>query len=168
MMGLCVAEKIGVIPWSPLARGRLARGWNETTRRWRSEPTANIPDTQEASDHAIVDTLVAASRDRGVSPAQIALAWLRHHPVVVAPVVGASKASHIDDAVASLNIELTDDEIDTLERPYTPRHDRQAFPTMPSSPASSLGSAVSQRARDQESADGAGRTQTGHLADLKG
>ena len=160
MLPLCADEGVGTLVWSPLERGRLARGWNETTRRSQSEPAPNIPQTQEVSDHAIIDALAAAARDRGVSPAQIALAWLRHHPVVVAPVVGASKVSHIDDAVASLKIELTGDEIDALERPYTPRQDFQAFPTMPSRPASPPGSASSQPARDHEPADDAGPAQT--------
>jgi 1-deoxyxylulose-5-phosphate synthase len=157
MLPLCADEGVGTIVWSPLERGRLARGWNQTTRRSRSEPTPNVPSTQEAGDHAIIDALAAAARDRGVSPAQIALAWLRHNPVVVAPVVGASKILHIDDAVASLTIELTGDEINALERPYTPRHDFQAFPVMPSRPASPPGSASSQPTRDHELADDAGR-----------
>ncbi len=72
---------------------------------------------------------------RGVSRAQIALAWLRTNPVVVAPFVGASKTSHIDDAVSSLDIELTGEEIAQLEHPYTPRHDFKASPTTPSSSA---------------------------------
>jgi diketogulonate reductase-like aldo/keto reductase len=81
--------------------------------------------TNEASDRAIVEAVAEVARVRGVSLAQIALAWLRKNPVVVAPIIGASKASHIDDAIASLEIQLTDEEVDSLERPYTPRYDFQ-------------------------------------------
>jgi aryl-alcohol dehydrogenase-like predicted oxidoreductase len=77
--------------------------------------------TNEASDRAIIEAVAAVAQSRGVSRAQIELAWLRKNPVVVAPIVGASKAYHIDDAVASLAIDLTDEEVTRLEQPYTPR-----------------------------------------------
>ena len=83
--------------------------------------------TQESSDRAIIDAVAAIARARGVSRAQVALAWLRRNPVVVAPIVGATKPSHLDDAVASLEIELTDDEVTALEAPYTPRDDFQGI-----------------------------------------
>jgi aryl-alcohol dehydrogenase-like predicted oxidoreductase len=83
--------------------------------------------TQDATDHAIIDAVTAVAKSRGISRAQIALAWLRQNPVVVAPLVGASKTSHIDDAVTSLGIELTGDEVEQLERPYTPRYDFQCI-----------------------------------------
>jgi aryl-alcohol dehydrogenase-like predicted oxidoreductase len=81
--------------------------------------------TQEASDRAIIDALWRIADSRGVSAAQVALAWLRRNPVVAAPLVGATKRSHIDDAVASLDLELTADEVTALEVPYTPRNDFQ-------------------------------------------
>jgi aryl-alcohol dehydrogenase-like predicted oxidoreductase len=126
MLPLCADEGVGAIIWSPLARGRLTRPWGETTVRSETDPFAGLLyDATADTDRAIVDTLGEVAATRGVSPAQIALAWLRRNPVVCAPIVGASKASHIDDAVASLSIELTDDEAAKLEARYTPRHDFQ-------------------------------------------
>ena len=125
MLPLCADEGIGTIVWSPLARGRLAR--EAPTGRSASDPLADMLYTQDASDRAIIDAVAAVARARGVSRAQVALAWLRHNPVVVAPLVGATKPSHIDDAVASLDIELTDDEVAEIEAPYTPRADFQGI-----------------------------------------
>ena len=125
MLPLCADEGIGTIPWSPLARGRLARDSEAATNRAGSDLFADMLYTQEASDRAIIEAAAAIARDRGVSGAHVALAWLRHNPVVVAPLIGASKPSHIVDAVASLEIQLTDDEVARLEAPYTPRYDFQ-------------------------------------------
>jgi 1-deoxyxylulose-5-phosphate synthase len=125
MLPLCADEGIGTIVWSPLARGRLTRAQSEVTNRSQADPFADILYTNEASDCAIVEAVAEVARVRGVSLAQIALAWLRKNPVVVAPIIGASKASHIDDAIASLEIQLTDEEVGSLERPYTPRYDYQ-------------------------------------------
>ncbi len=127
ILPLCADEGIGTIVWSPLARGRLARDWNERTDRSVSDPFADMLYTQQDSDHAIIDAVGQIAQSRGVSLAQVALAWLRRNPVVVAPLVGASKTAQIDDAVASLEIELTDDEVATLEAPYTPRYDFQGI-----------------------------------------
>jgi 1-deoxyxylulose-5-phosphate synthase len=123
MLPLCTHEGIGTIQWSPLARGRLAR--EAATSRSAADPLADMLYTQEASDAAIIAAVGQIARARGVSRAQIALAWLRSKPVVAAPIVGASKPSHLADAVASLEIELTADEVAALERPYTPRDDFQ-------------------------------------------
>jgi 1-deoxyxylulose-5-phosphate synthase len=125
MLPLCADEGVGAILWSPLARGRLTRAWGETTQRSETDPFAGMLYTNEASDRTIVEAVAEVGMKRGVSRAQIALAWLRKNPVVVAPIVGASRTSHIDDAVASLSIDLTDDEVAQLERPYTPRYDFQ-------------------------------------------
>ncbi|MGO9497791.1 MAG: aldo/keto reductase [Solirubrobacteraceae bacterium] len=127
ILPLCADEGIGTIVWSPLARGRLARDWNERTDRSVSDPFADMLYTQQDSDHAIIDAVGQIAQSRGVSLAQVALAWLRRNPVVVAPLVGASKTAQIDDAVASLEIELTEDEVATLEAPYTPRYDFQGI-----------------------------------------
>jgi 1-deoxyxylulose-5-phosphate synthase len=81
--------------------------------------------TQQSSDRAIIDALAVIAKTRGVNRAQVSLAWLRHNPVVVAPIVGASKPSHLEDAVASLDIDLTDDEVAALEASDTPRADFQ-------------------------------------------
>ncbi|QFR31911.1 aldo/keto reductase [Ancylobacter sp. TS-1] len=131
MLPLCRDEGVGTIVWSPLARGRLARSWSEAkaTVRAGSDPFADMLYTQLTAegDEAIVDAVGQIAEGRGVSRAQIALAWLRRNPVVVAPLVGASRPSQIDDAVASLAITLTDDEARLLETPYTPRHDFQSL-----------------------------------------
>lgn len=127
MLPLCADEGVGTLVWSPLARGRLARGNDMRTGRSAHDPFADLFYREASSDRAIMDTLSAIAADRGVSRAQIALAWLRRQPVVVAPLVGASKPSHLDDALSSLDIELTDDEAARLEAPYTPRHDFQAI-----------------------------------------
>jgi aryl-alcohol dehydrogenase-like predicted oxidoreductase len=128
MLPLCTDEGVGTMVWSPLARGRLTRPWGETTRRSESDPFANLLYNATAeSDRAIIGALEAIADERGVSRAQIALAWLWRNPVVVAPIVGASKSAHIDDAVAALEIDLTNEEAARLERPYTPRHDFQGI-----------------------------------------
>jgi aryl-alcohol dehydrogenase-like predicted oxidoreductase len=125
MLPLCADEGVGTMVWSPLARGRLARPWGEATVRSKSDPFAEMLYQSEASDRAIVDAVGEIAAQRGVSRAQVALAWLRRNPVVVAPIVGAMKTSHIDDAVAALSITLSDDEAAQLEAPYTPRYDAQ-------------------------------------------
>jgi aryl-alcohol dehydrogenase-like predicted oxidoreductase len=127
MLPLCASEGVGTMVWSPLARGRLARDWQAGTERSRSDPFADMLYTglTQDSDQAIVDTVGKIAGNRGVSRAQVALAWLRHKPVVAAPLVGASSQAQIDDAVASLDLKLTTDELAELERPYTPRYDFQ-------------------------------------------
>ena len=119
MLPLCIDEGIGVIPWSPLARGRLARGWDESTQRSETDEFGKTLYT-DASDRAISDAVGAVADARGVPRAQVALAWVAQQPAVTAPIVGATKAHHLDDAVAALELQLTDDEMATLEAPYTP------------------------------------------------
>jgi aryl-alcohol dehydrogenase-like predicted oxidoreductase len=127
MLPLCAKEGVGTIVWSPLARGRLARESEAPTGRSGSDPFADMLYTQKSSDTAIIDAVDVIARARGVTRAQIALAWLRRNPVVVAPLVGATKPSHLNDAVASLEINLTDEEVAALEAPYTPRYDFQGI-----------------------------------------
>jgi 1-deoxyxylulose-5-phosphate synthase len=127
MLPLCADEGVGTVVWSPLARGRLARAWREETARSGSDPFADMLYPTPDSDRAIVDAVGEVAEGRGVARAQVALAWLRRHPVVTAPLVGASSTAQIDDAVASLSIDLTDEEVERLERPYTPRLDIQAI-----------------------------------------
>ena len=127
MLPLCADEGIGTIVWSPLARGRLAREGDAVTDRSGRDPFGDMLYTQKSSDQAIVAAVAAIAKARGVSRAQIALAWLRKNPVVVAPLVGATKPSHLEDAVASLDFTLTDDEVAALEAPYTPRYDFQGI-----------------------------------------
>jgi aryl-alcohol dehydrogenase-like predicted oxidoreductase len=121
MLPLCEDQGVGVIPWSPLARGRLTRDWNETTERQNTDLFGETlyGATLEA-DRKIVDAVAAVARARGVSRAQVALAWLAQKSVVTAPIIGASKPHHLTDAVAALSLELTDEEIGQLEAPYVP------------------------------------------------
>jgi aryl-alcohol dehydrogenase-like predicted oxidoreductase len=132
MIPLCLDEGVGTLIWSPLARGRLARAWDQARTTTRSETDGAYADmlyapSEEASNHAIIDAVGQVAQARGVSRAQVALAWLRRQPVVVAPLVGAGTTQQIDDAVASLDVELTDDEARAMEAPYTPRNDWQGI-----------------------------------------
>ncbi len=131
MIPLCLDEGVGIIVWSPLARGRLARAWDDAkaTARSGNDGFADMLYTQATadSDRAIIDAVGRVAHARGVKRAQVALAWLRAKPVVTAPLVGASSAQQIDDAAMSLDIELTDDEIRALEASYTPRYDFQGI-----------------------------------------
>ncbi|HEV2673945.1 MAG TPA: aldo/keto reductase [Aliidongia sp.] len=123
MLPLCRAEGIGVLPWAPLARGRLARPWQapSSTDRVRHDQTAaHLYTATEAADEKVVDAVGAVAAARGVSRAQIALAWLLKRPGITAPIVGATQPTHLDDAVAALAVGLTDEEIQILERPYVP------------------------------------------------
>jgi aryl-alcohol dehydrogenase (NADP+) len=119
MLPLCADLGVGVIPWSPLARGRLTRDWDATTARAESDAFGQSLYHEE--DRAIVDAVASVAERRGVSRAQVALAWLMRQPTVVAPIVGVTRAEHLDDAIAALEVELTDDEAAELEKPYTPR-----------------------------------------------
>jgi 1-deoxyxylulose-5-phosphate synthase len=131
MIPLCLDEGAGTIVWSPLARGRLARAWTDakSTARGGNDGFADLLYTPatEASDHAIVDAVGRIAAARGVGRAQVALAWLHGKRVVTAPLVGASTTQQVDDAVASLAIELGEEEIRALEAPYTPRYDFQGI-----------------------------------------
>jgi 1-deoxyxylulose-5-phosphate synthase len=132
MIPLCIDEGVGTIIWSPLARGRLARAWDAAKSTARSETDGGYADLLYTpltadSDHTIIDAVGAIADERGVTRAQVALAWLHSKPVVTAPLVGANTIAQIDDAVASVDIELTGEELATLERPYTPRYDFQCI-----------------------------------------
>ncbi len=123
MLPLCQAEGIGVIPWSPLARGFLAGNrqrvdYGDTTRA-RTDDYAQGMYYRE-TDFDVVARVVHLAEQRRVSPAQVALAWMLHRPIVSAPIVGASKLSHLEQAVAALEIKLSAEEISSLEEPYQP------------------------------------------------
>jgi aryl-alcohol dehydrogenase-like predicted oxidoreductase len=121
MLPLCAAEGIGVIPWSPLARGRLTRDWDEATERSQTDVFGKTLFSRTAdADRAVVEAVAAVAADRGVPRAQVALAWVLAKPEVSAPIVGASKATHLDDAIAALALGLTEAEIARLEAPYVP------------------------------------------------
>jgi aryl-alcohol dehydrogenase-like predicted oxidoreductase len=121
MLKFCADQGIGVIPWSPQARGRLTRDWNEQTERNRTDDLMGaLYGTMVEADRKVVEAVAALAAARGVPRAQIALAWVLHKSVVTAPIVGASKMSHLDDAVAALAVKLTPEEIAALEAPYVP------------------------------------------------
>src|SRR4051812_26307415 len=120
MLPLCADQQIGVIPWSPLARGRLTRDWDEATERTATDEFAKGLYGRVDSDRVIVEAVARIAAARGVSRAQVALAWVSRNPVVSAPIIGARRPEHLADAIASLDLVLTDDEVGQLEAPYTP------------------------------------------------
>ncbi len=121
MLPLCRDQGIAVIPWSPLARGRLARPWGEHTSRIAGDAFgATLFEHTEATDRGVADALAAVAAQRGVARAQVALAWLLHKPGITAPIIGASKPEHFDDAIAALTLELDASEVAALEAPYLP------------------------------------------------
>ncbi len=119
MLPLCADQGVGVIPWSPLARGRLTRPWDTVSAR--SETDEFGKSLYQEGDRHIVDAVAEVAAARGVSPAQIALAWLLRQPAVTSPIVGATKPQHLQDAVAAVDLVLSDDEAKRLEEHYTPR-----------------------------------------------
>ncbi len=121
MLPYCADQGVGVIPWSPLARGRLTRPWGSSTSRAETDEFGNRLYQEVESNRAIVEAVSSVASERGVSPAQVALAWVRQQSPVTAPIVGATKAAHLADAVASVDVELTGEECARLEAPYTPR-----------------------------------------------
>ena len=121
MLPLCEAEGIGVIPWSPMARGRLTRPWNTATNRAETDEFGKTLYAETAdADRKVVDAVEAVAKERGVPMAEVALAWVMAKKAVTAPIIGASKPHHLDDAVGALALELRDDEIARLEAPYIP------------------------------------------------
>jgi aryl-alcohol dehydrogenase-like predicted oxidoreductase len=121
MMPLCIEERIAVTPYSPLASGRLARDWAETTKRLETDPVAKSKyDATAEADQVVVERLAEIAKKRGVPRAHIALAWLLQKEPVVAPIVGATKIPHLESAVESLSVQLTPEEISYMEEPYVP------------------------------------------------
>jgi len=118
MLPLCRDQGIGVIPWSPLARGRLTRPWDEETERSRTDEFGKR--LYRDDDREIVDAVAQVASKRGVTMAQVALAWLLSQPVISAPIVGVTKPEQLDDALLALTLELSPEEIEQLEAPYTP------------------------------------------------
>ncbi|WP_441276621.1 aldo/keto reductase [Tardiphaga sp. 172_B4_N1_3] len=121
MLPLCADQKIAVMPWSPLARGRLTRAWDETSERQNTDEFGKTLYVQsEESDRKIVDQVAAVAKARGVPQAQVAMAWLLQKKGITSPIIGASKPAHLTDAVAALSLKLTSEEIASLEAPYVP------------------------------------------------
>jgi aryl-alcohol dehydrogenase-like predicted oxidoreductase len=124
MLPFCEHTGVGVIPWSPLARGRVTRPWDASgsgSRAQTDEFGKTLYKQDEDANRAIVDAVEAVATERGVPMAQVALAWVAGKPAVSAPIVGATKEHHIDDAVAAASLTLTDNEVTRLESAYTPR-----------------------------------------------
>ncbi len=119
MLPLCVDQGVGVIPWSPLARGFLTRDPSESSARKETDEFGKT--LYGTADAGVIAAVARIAAERGVPRAQVALAWVSKHPAVAAPIVGATKQQHLDDAIASLDIVLTADEIRELEAPYTPQ-----------------------------------------------
>ena len=121
MLPLCAAEGVGVIPWSPQARGRLTRDWSITSTRSETDESVGRLFAKSAdADRKVVDRVAEVAAARGVSRAQVALAWLLSKPVITAPIVGATRLQHLDDAIASVTVKLSGDEVASLEEPYVP------------------------------------------------
>ena len=131
MLPLCVSEGVGVTPWSPLARGKLARPWTDEppTERARTDQFARVvfSNTTAEIDKVVVDRTQDVARERGLPAAQIAMAWLLSKPAVTSPIVGATKPYHLDDAIAAVSVKLSDDEVRRLEAVYQPRPATAAY-----------------------------------------
>ncbi len=123
MLPLCAAEKVAVIPWSPLARGRLARPWGETTARQASDEVGKtLYNNSEENDEQVARRLARIAQDKNASLAQVALAWLMSKPGIAAPIIGASRPDQLDELVKSVEVKLTEEEIAELEMLYQPHH----------------------------------------------
>jgi aryl-alcohol dehydrogenase-like predicted oxidoreductase len=130
MLRLCESEGIGVTPWSPLARGRLARPWSEEppTERCKNDVFAQRLYSKSLDmDKPVVDRVNEVAKKRGLPPSHIALAWLYHKPVVTSPIFGATKPHHLEDAVVALSVKLSDEEIKSLEELYKPHQAPEGF-----------------------------------------
>jgi 1-deoxyxylulose-5-phosphate synthase len=118
MLPLCADQGIGVIPWSPLARGKLTRPWDATTTRKETDDFGRALYRDE--DRVIVERVLELAAKRDLPPAQVALAWVLRNPAVTSPIVGVTKPSHLSDAIAAADVELDDAEVAYLEEPYVP------------------------------------------------
>ncbi len=120
MLPLCADQGVGAIPYSPMARGLLTRDWDESTPRHEVDPLTGRR-FDRSRDEVIAQEVAAIAAEREIPRAQVALAWVMHNPVVAAPIIGASRTAHIDDAVAAVEITLSDAEVERLQAHYTPR-----------------------------------------------
>jgi 1-deoxyxylulose-5-phosphate synthase len=120
MLPLCADQSVAVLPWSPLARGRLTRDWDESTQRSQTDEFGKTLYDTSSSDREIVKRVAEVASARGVPRARVALAWLLSKPVVTSPIVGVTKMSHLEDAIAAVDLELSAEEVASLEEPYTP------------------------------------------------
>jgi aryl-alcohol dehydrogenase-like predicted oxidoreductase len=127
MLPYCADQGVGVLPWSPLARGRLTRDWDATTERSANDNFGSTLYRQaEDADRRVAAAVASVAEERGVSRAQVALAWLLHQPAVTAPIVGVTKPHHLEDAVAAVDLRLSAEELARLEADYVP-HQPEGF-----------------------------------------
>lgn len=135
MLPLCADQGVGVIPWSPMARGRLTRDWSETTRRTQNDAFAlQMYRNAEIQDRKVVDVVARIAEAHHVPRAHVALAWLLTKPAITAPIIGATKPEHLATAIAALDFSLTQDEIAALEAPYVPHPVDGIVPPLPEHP----------------------------------
>jgi 1-deoxyxylulose-5-phosphate synthase len=130
MLNLCVSEGVGVTPWSPLARGRLARPWSEEPQTERAKTDAfakKLFGNYVDIDKPVIDRVNEIAKERGLPPSQVALAWMLHKPAITSPIVGATKPHHLEDALAALSVKLSDEDIGRLEELYQPHRVNDAF-----------------------------------------
>ena len=136
MLPLCMDQGVGVIPWSPMARGRLTRDWSESTHRTKNDAFAiQMYLNTEAQDRKVIDVVARLADNHGVPRAHVALAWLLAKPGVTAPIIGATKPEHLATAIRALDFSLTDDEINALEAPYIPHPVDGIVPPLPDGPS---------------------------------
>ncbi len=121
MFGLLANQGVGSLPWSPLAKGWLTRPWGERTLRYDTDPLGKRNLIDADANHRITDAVQRVAETRGIPMAQVALAWVLRNPVVTSPIVGPTKVEHLADAVAALDVHLTDEEVDALQESYTVR-----------------------------------------------
>ena len=132
MLPYCASEGVAVMPWSPLARGRLTRDWDEKTGRSETDRVQGLLYTKAVeADRKVVETVAEVAKERGVPRAQVAMAWLLRKPGITSPIIGATKMGHLEDAVAATNLVLSADEVARLEAPYVP-HDVVGLEMAPS------------------------------------
>jgi aryl-alcohol dehydrogenase-like predicted oxidoreductase len=130
MLKLCVSEGVGTTPWSPLARGRLARPWSAEppTERAKSDTFGQKIFAKTVDiDKTVIDRVNEFAKERKLPPSQVALAWILHKPAVTSPIVGATKPHHLEDAVAALSVKLSDEEIGRMEELYQPHPATEAY-----------------------------------------
>ncbi|MBB3261924.1 aryl-alcohol dehydrogenase-like predicted oxidoreductase [Paraburkholderia bannensis] len=135
MLPLCADQGVGVIPWSPMARGRLTRNWSETTSRTQNDAFAlKMYQNAESQDQRVVEVVARIAENRQVPRAYVALAWLLSKPGITAPIVGATKPEHLATAISALDFSLTEVEIAALEEPYVPHPVDGIVPPLPEQP----------------------------------
>ena len=135
MLPQCLDQGVGVIPWSPLARGKLTRDWEAQTNRSQNDAySRSLYDATEQQDRAVVEAVRRIAEERGVPRAQVALAWTLTKPAVTAPIVGATKPEHLADAIAALDLALTDADVAALEAPYVPHAVNGMIPPIGNAP----------------------------------